>query len=109
MKESKIIQGEIMLLLNKELSRPSEAAKHEVSKRCKDIANFMEYLMDEVNKSNLQLDLPQETEAAISVSLKRRVSVVFFFSKLGDYCVLVLTIINKSFQQLICLFLKRIL
>ncbi|XP_008194041.1 period isoform X2 [Tribolium castaneum] len=66
LKESKVIQGEILLLLNKELSRPSEAAKHEVSKRCKDLANFMEYLMDEVNKSNLQLDLPQDTDPTIS-------------------------------------------
>ncbi|XP_063903185.1 period circadian protein isoform X3 [Zophobas morio] len=71
-KESKVIQGEILLLLNKELSRPSEAAKHEVSRRCKDLANFMEYLMDEVNKTNLQLDLPQDTDPTISVSLRRR-------------------------------------
>ncbi|XP_068903032.1 period circadian protein isoform X3 [Tenebrio molitor] len=71
LKESKLIQGEILLLLNKELSRPSEAAKHEVSRRCKDLANFMEYLMDEVNKSNLQLDLPQDSDPTISVSLRR--------------------------------------
>ncbi|XP_044268555.1 period circadian protein isoform X2 [Tribolium madens] len=71
LKESKVIQGEILLLLNKELSRPSEAAKHEVSKRCKDLANFMEYLMVEVNKTNLQLDLPQDTDPTISVSLRR--------------------------------------
>ncbi|CAH0556603.1 unnamed protein product [Brassicogethes aeneus] len=72
LKESKIIQEEILVLLNDELSRPSEAAKHEVSKRCKDLANFMESLMDEVNKSNLQLDLPQDPVPTISVSVKKR-------------------------------------
>lgn len=61
------------------MSRPSEAAKQEVSKRCKNLANFMEYLMDEVNKTNLQLDLPPETEPTISVSLKKKVSAHFFF------------------------------
>ncbi|XP_071052691.1 period circadian protein isoform X2 [Onthophagus taurus] len=65
-KESKIIQEEILILLNKELSRPTEAAKHEVSKRCKDLATFMETLMDEVSKSNLQLDLPQDPDPTIS-------------------------------------------
>lgn len=62
-----------------ELHRPSEAAKHEVSKRCKDLANFMESIMEEVNHSNTQLDLPQELDHTISVSLKKRVSVCFFF------------------------------
>ncbi|XP_019867185.1 period circadian protein isoform X2 [Aethina tumida] len=72
LKESKLIQEEILMLLKNELSRPSEAAKHEVSKRCKDLANFMESLMDEVNKSNLQLDLPQDPDPTISVSVKKR-------------------------------------
>lgn len=61
-----------------ELHRPSEAAKHKVSKRCKDLANFMESLMEEVNRSNSQIDLPQELNPTISVSLKKRVSVRFF-------------------------------
>ncbi|XP_018579022.1 period circadian protein isoform X2 [Anoplophora glabripennis] len=69
LKESKVIQEEILLLLNKELPRSSEASKHEVSKRCKDLANFMESLMDEVNKSNLQLDLPHELDPTISLWL----------------------------------------
>ncbi|CAG9863151.1 unnamed protein product [Phyllotreta striolata] len=72
LKESKIIRGEILLLLNKELPRPNESVKHEVSKRCKDLANFMESLMEEVTKTkNLQLDLPQEIDPTISVSAKR--------------------------------------
>ncbi|CAH1996433.1 unnamed protein product [Acanthoscelides obtectus] len=63
-KESKLIQGEILLLLNKELPRPTEAAKHEVSKRCKDLANFMETLMDEVNIH--QLELPPRIDLTTS-------------------------------------------
>ncbi|KAG5886102.1 hypothetical protein JTB14_031702 [Gonioctena quinquepunctata] len=66
LKESKNIRGEILLLLNKELPRTTEVAKLEVSKRCKDLANFMESLMDEVKKSNLELDLPQEIDPTIS-------------------------------------------
>jgi hypothetical protein len=70
----------IYFVILQELSRPSEAAKHEVSRRCKDLANFMEYLMDEVNKSNLQLDLPQDSDPTISVSLRRMVSALLFIS-----------------------------
>lgn len=40
----------------------------------------MEYLMDEVNKSNLQLDLPQDSDPTISVSLRRMVSALLFIS-----------------------------
>ncbi|VEN49803.1 unnamed protein product [Callosobruchus maculatus] len=62
--ESKLIKGEILLLLNKELPRPTEAAKHEVSKRCKDLANFMETLIDEVSLH--QLELPPRINATVS-------------------------------------------
>ncbi|KAJ8978518.1 hypothetical protein NQ317_002422 [Molorchus minor] len=70
-KESQVVQNEILLLLNKELPRPSEAAKHQVSKRCQDLANFMETLMDEVKTSNLYLDLPQAVQPTVSVSFRR--------------------------------------
>lgn len=72
----KHISGDFVL---QELHRPSEAAKHEVSKRCKDLANFMESIMEEVSHSNIQLDLPQELKPTVSVSLKKRVSVCFLF------------------------------
>ncbi|XP_056639780.1 period circadian protein isoform X4 [Diorhabda sublineata] len=88
-KQSKIIKGEILLLLNKELPRPNEAVKHEVSRRCKHLANFMESLMDEVKKTNLELDLPQEIDPTISVSLKKmeRDSVMLGeISPYHDYC-----------------------
>ncbi|CAH1117393.1 unnamed protein product [Phaedon cochleariae] len=87
--ESKTIRGEILILLNKELPRPTEAVKYEVSKRCKDLANFMESLMDEVNKSNLQIDLPQELDPTISVSLRRRERGSVMLGEISphhDYC-----------------------
>nr|CAI5835424.1 unnamed protein product [Callosobruchus analis] len=62
--ESKLIKGEILLLLNKELPRPTEAAKHEVSKRCKDLANIMETLIDEVSLH--QLELPPRINPTVS-------------------------------------------
>ncbi|KAJ8961293.1 hypothetical protein NQ318_008978 [Aromia moschata] len=49
-----------------ELPRPSEVVKHEVSKRCKDLANFMESLMEEGNDPNLQLDLPPAIDPTVS-------------------------------------------
>ncbi|KAF2905946.1 hypothetical protein ILUMI_00229 [Ignelater luminosus] len=66
LKEAKIIREEILLLLNKDLLRPSEVAKHEVSKRCKDLATFMETIMAEVSKSNLKADSPQNHDVSIS-------------------------------------------
>lgn len=103
LKKAKIIQGEILQLLNKvssitvnhpiipvtnfwscilfncfnkyshlfvsqEIARPKEVAKHEVSKRCKDLANFMESLMTEVKKCNLQLEVPHDSDLTVSVS-----------------------------------------
>lgn len=50
--------------------------KQEVSRRCKDLATFMENLMEEVSKSTLQLDLPQNSNPTDSVS-NRILHVVF--------------------------------
>ncbi|XP_065349399.1 period circadian protein isoform X1 [Cloeon dipterum] len=68
-KESKIIQEEILFMLNQPVTRPLETAKQQVSKRCKDLATFMESLMDEkISKPDLKVDLPPE-EQSFSVSL----------------------------------------
>lgn len=45
-----------------------DSAKQQVSQRCKDLAAFMETLMDEVSKSNIKLDINQENDTSISVS-----------------------------------------
>ncbi|KAJ8917493.1 hypothetical protein NQ315_005542 [Exocentrus adspersus] len=80
-KESKVIQGEILLLLNKELPRSRETSKHGVSKKSKDLSNLMEYLISDANNTNLHLDLPHESDPTISVSLKRRLWLGSSFSE----------------------------
>jgi hypothetical protein len=41
--------------------------RQQVSKLCRDLATFMETLMDDISKSDLKVDLPQE-EQSFSVS-----------------------------------------
>ncbi|XP_050307412.1 period circadian protein isoform X2 [Anthonomus grandis grandis] len=61
--QGKILQEEIVQLLSKEIPRPVERAKEEVSKRCKDLANFMETL---IGTSKLEIDVAQEFNPSIS-------------------------------------------
>ncbi|GLH14252.1 Period circadian protein [Gryllus bimaculatus] len=63
LKESKVIQHEIENLLKETIQRTTEAAKQVASKRCKDLATFMEILMDEVTKPELKVDLPSEEQS----------------------------------------------
>ncbi|XP_066251347.1 period circadian protein [Euwallacea similis] len=62
-KQGKLLQGDIIQILTQELPKPAESGKQEVSKRCKDLANFMESLM---NTSKLEIDVPQEYNPSIS-------------------------------------------
>lgn len=68
--ESKIVQCEILKMLQEPITRPSDTVKQQVSKRCQVLANFMENLMDEVTKSDskgdLKLDLPLESHLTFS-------------------------------------------
>lgn len=64
--KSKILKEEILQLMTETVSRPLDAVKEQISKRCIALASFMENLMDEVNRSDLQLDLPPELEASPS-------------------------------------------
>lgn len=68
--ECKIIQEEILNILIEPISRPSDTAKQQVSKRCQALASFMETLMDEVTRpgssADLKLDLPQESDLTFS-------------------------------------------
>lgn len=48
--------------MTESVSRPIDAVKEQVSKRCVALASFMENLMDEVTRTDLKLDLPQELE-----------------------------------------------
>ncbi|KAK5646027.1 hypothetical protein RI129_004491 [Pyrocoelia pectoralis] len=53
LKEANIIREEILHILNKEFSRPSKLPKQDVTKRCKNLAAFMENIIEEVSKPNL--------------------------------------------------------
>lgn len=68
--ESKLVQEEILKLLNENVTRPSDIVKQEVSKRCQVLAGFMETLTDEVTnselKTDLKLDLPLEVDLTFS-------------------------------------------
>lgn len=64
LKETKIVQEEIKCLLNETIVRNCETAKQQVTKRCKDLAAFMENLMDELTKPpNLKVDVPTEEQS----------------------------------------------
>ncbi|XP_077280683.1 period circadian regulator isoform X2 [Temnothorax americanus] len=56
LKEAKIIQGEIRALLDESIQRTSDITEHDVSKRCKDLASFMESLLQETKVSGVGKD-----------------------------------------------------
>ncbi|XP_030378120.1 period circadian protein [Scaptodrosophila lebanonensis] len=60
------IKEEIVKLFAESVSRPSDAVKQEVSRRCQALASFMETLMDEVSRADLKLELPHENELTVS-------------------------------------------
>ncbi|XP_066142111.1 period circadian protein [Euwallacea fornicatus] len=62
-KQGNLLQGDIIQILTQELPKPAELGKQEVSKRCKDLANFMKSLM---NSSKLEIDVPLEYNPSIS-------------------------------------------
>lgn len=65
--ETKNIQEEIMKMLAEPVSRSSDTAKQQVSKRCKALASFMETLMDEVTASaDLKIEMPQVNDLTFS-------------------------------------------
>ncbi|XP_076548457.1 period circadian regulator isoform X2 [Osmia lignaria lignaria] len=56
LKEAKIIQEEIRALLDENIQRKSDITELDVSKRCKDLASFMENLLQETRTSGLGKD-----------------------------------------------------
>ncbi|XP_012134868.1 period circadian regulator isoform X4 [Megachile rotundata] len=56
LKEAKIIQGEIRTLLDENIQRKSDITELDVSKRCKDLASFMENLLQETRTPGLGKD-----------------------------------------------------
>ncbi|XP_029034643.1 period circadian protein isoform X8 [Osmia bicornis bicornis] len=56
LKEAKIIQEEIRALLDENIQRKSDITELDVSKRCKDLASFMENLLQETRTAGLGKD-----------------------------------------------------
>ncbi|KAL6261017.1 hypothetical protein P5V15_008543 [Pogonomyrmex californicus] len=56
LKEAKIIQSEIRALLDESIQRTSDIAELDVSKRCKDLASFMENLLQETKAPGVGKD-----------------------------------------------------
>ncbi|KAG8224756.1 hypothetical protein J437_LFUL005325, partial [Ladona fulva] len=67
LKESECIQEEILFMLD-QVTRVSESARQQVSKRCRDLASFMETIMDEMAKPAdiLRVELPAQEVNSIS-------------------------------------------
>ncbi|KAI4503566.1 hypothetical protein M0802_000969 [Mischocyttarus mexicanus] len=70
LKESKIIQNEIRTLLDESIQRTSEVTEHDVSKRCKDLASFMESLLQEIRTPALGKDILATDDRSFSVTIK---------------------------------------
>ncbi|XP_018302518.1 period circadian regulator isoform X5 [Mycetomoellerius zeteki] len=56
LKEAKIIQSEIRALLDESIQRTSDITELDVSKRCKDLASFMENLLQEMKAPGVGKD-----------------------------------------------------
>ncbi|XP_031827626.1 period circadian regulator isoform X5 [Nomia melanderi] len=65
-KEAKIIQGEIRTLLDENIQRKSDIAELDVSKRCKDLASFMENLLQETRATGLGKDVVAADDRSFS-------------------------------------------
>ncbi|XP_046397682.1 period circadian protein [Ischnura elegans] len=69
-KEAEAIQKEIVGMLDQKVApRVSESARQQVSKRCRDLASFMETLMDEMAKppaDPLRVELPTQHDHCFS-------------------------------------------
>lgn len=62
----KSIQEDILSLLSEAVTRPSDTVKQVVSKRCQALASFMESLLDDINRKDLQLDVQVESDVTFS-------------------------------------------
>ncbi|XP_066591494.1 period circadian protein isoform X2 [Prorops nasuta] len=67
-KEAKIIQDEIKTLLDESFPRTTEVSEHQVSQRRKDLASFVEGLLQEVKAPGLGKDQPINDDRSFSGS-----------------------------------------
>ncbi|CAD1471106.1 unnamed protein product, partial [Heterotrigona itama] len=68
LKEAKIIQGEIRTLLDENIQRKSDITELDVSKRCKDLASFMENLLQETRTPGFGKDVLAADDRSFSGS-----------------------------------------
>ncbi|XP_043804127.1 period circadian protein isoform X3 [Apis laboriosa] len=68
LKEAKIIQEEIRTLLDENIQRKSDITELDVSKRCKDLASFMENLLQETKTPGFGKDVLATDERSFSGS-----------------------------------------
>ncbi|XP_043517512.1 period circadian protein isoform X2 [Frieseomelitta varia] len=68
LKEAKIIQGEIRTLLEENIQRKSDITELDVSKRCKDLASFMENLLQETRTPGFGKDVLAADDRSFSGS-----------------------------------------
>lgn len=69
LKEAKIIQEEIRTLLDESIQRKSDITELDVSKRCKDLASFMENLLQETRTPGFGKDVLATDERSFSVTI----------------------------------------
>ncbi|XP_022125128.2 period circadian protein isoform X2 [Pieris rapae] len=79
--EKKIAQTmreSIIRIMNKILTKPAEAAKQQMSKRCQDLASFMESLMEEApkNDEDISVDIKEPDIAYYDFSVQEHDSVM---------------------------------
>ncbi|XP_045531343.1 period circadian protein isoform X3 [Pieris brassicae] len=72
------IRESILKVMNKILTKPAEAAKQQMTKRCQDLASFMESLMDEApkNDEDIWVDVKEADSAYYDFSVQERDSVM---------------------------------
>lgn len=64
--QSRITKDVILKMLSEPVLRPTNIVRHEVSKRCKAMASFIETLMGETRSPELKLELPEEADLTAS-------------------------------------------
>ncbi|XP_064076308.1 period circadian protein [Vanessa tameamea] len=61
-KKAQLLRQNITRVMNEVLTKPAEAAKQQMGKRCQDLASFMESLLEETPNNNNDADLKLEIQ-----------------------------------------------
>lgn len=66
LKSASKIREQIIQKLTEPIFKEGHSSKHQASKKCQASASFMETLMEEVNRAELKLEMPPDTDMTIS-------------------------------------------